>query len=59
MKKPFAFEKDGSQYTLRDSVELLALGICEDISEEKRIEEIMTKCKILNSLSNALLAIKK
>lgn len=56
----YAFEKDGEIYTLRDSVELLALGICENIlNKEQRTPEIMRKCKILDSLSNALLAIKK
>ena len=59
MKKPFAFEEDGETYTLRDSVELLALAICENIlNEEQRATEIMRKCKILDSLSNALIAIK-
>lgn len=59
MKKPYSFEKDGETYTLRDSVELLALGICENIvNEEQRTSEIMRKCKILDSLSNALIAIK-
>lgn len=59
MKKPYAFEKDGEQYTLRDSVEECALGIAESLfKKEKRVEEIMQDCKILNSLSNALLAVK-
>lgn len=62
MKKTcdYAFEKGGETYTLRDSVELFALGICEDImSEEQRTEVVLQKCKVLDSLSNALLAIKK
>lgn len=60
MEKPYSFEKDGEFYTLQDSVEFFALVICDDISKEgQRTEVIMQKCKILNSLSNALLAIKK
>lgn len=59
MKKPYAFEKDGEQYTLQDCVEQCALGIAESLfKNEKRAEEIMQDCKILNSLSNALLAIR-
>lgn len=59
MKKPYAFEKDGEQYTLQDCVEQCALGIAESLlKKEKRVEEIVQDCKILNSLSNALLAIK-
>lgn len=59
MSEPYSFEKDDEIYTLRDSVELFALGICENIvNEEQRTSEIMRKCKILDSLSNALIAIK-
>lgn len=59
MKTPYMFEFEGKEYNLRDSIELLALGICEDIAkEEQRTESIMRKCKMLDSLSNALLAIK-
>lgn len=60
MKKPFAFEKDGEEYTLNESVEIMAVWIAESVfKKEKRVEDIMQDCKILNSLSNALLAIKK
>lgn len=59
MKKPYAFEYEGGNVTLRDSVEMCAVGIAESIlKKEKGIEEIMQDCKILDSLSNALLAIK-
>lgn len=59
VKTPYMFEYEGKEYNLRDSIELLALGICEDIvKEEQRTESIMRKCKMLDSLSNALLAIK-
>lgn len=59
MRDTYTFEKSGRTYSLSDCVEFFALDICEDISQEKRTEEVMQKCKILNSLSNALLAIKK
>lgn len=59
MRNTHTFSKNETEYSLSDCVEFLALDICEDISQEKRIEEIMQKCKILNSLSGALLAIKK
>ena len=60
MKKPYCFEHDKEQITLSDAVEICAVGIGESIlKKEKREEEIMRDCKILNSLSNALLAIKK
>lgn len=58
MSKPYVFEMDGEKFTLRDSVELFALGICENIAkEEQRTEVILRECKILDSLSNALIAI--
>lgn len=58
MKKQYVFELDGEEFTLRDSVELFALGICENIAkEEQRTEAILRECKILDSLSNALIAI--
>ena len=60
MKKPYSFEKDGETYTLRDSVELLALGICEElVTEKQRTSAVLRKCKILDSLSNALNSIDK
>ena len=60
MKNTFTFESKGKEYTLKDSIELFALGICENVAkEEQRTEEIMRKCKILDSLSNALIAISK
>lgn len=59
MRNTYTFSKGESKYSLSDCVEFFALDICEDISKEKRTEEIMQKCKILDSLSGALLAIKK
>lgn len=58
MRGNYTFTKGEDEYSLSDCVEFFALDICEDLAEKKRIEEIMQKCKILNSLSNALMAIK-
>lgn len=58
-KNAFTFEHEDKEYTLRNSIELFALGICENIAkEEQRTEDILQKCKILDSLSNALIAIR-
>ena len=60
MKKPYCFEQDGERITLSDAVEICAVGIGESIlKKEKREEEIMLDCKILNTLTNEILAIKK
>ena len=60
MKKPYGFEIDGTSMTLSVSVECMALIIAEEYcKDEKRIEEIQQRCKILDSLSMALLAVKK
>lgn len=59
MKKPYVFEQNGEQISLSDSVEIMALGIAESVfKKEKRVEDIQQDCKILNSLTNALIAIK-
>lgn len=56
----YAFRKDNETYTLRDAVELFALGIAEELMsvEKKETEEIKQKCEILDSLSYALQATK-
>lgn len=60
MKKSYGYEVDGNNMTLSDSVECIALMIAEECySGENRIEEIQQRCKILDSLSLALLAVKK
>lgn len=60
MRKPYAFEHEGETYTLEESVEIVASKISESfLKNEKRVEDIKQDCKILNSLSNALLAIKQ
>ena len=59
MKKARHILYEEEELTLSDVVEICALGIGELIlKQEKREEEIMRNCKILNSLSDALLAIK-
>lgn len=59
MKKPYVFEQNGEQISLSDSIELMAVGIAESVcKKEKRVEDIQQDCKILNSLTNALMAIK-
>lgn len=60
MKKSYGYEAGGTSMNLSDSVECMALLIAEDCcGGEKRIEEIQQQCKILDSLSMALLAVKK
>lgn len=60
MKNKYSFEKDGKTFTLRDSVEFFALGICEELATEKqRTSEVLRKCKILDSLSYALNSVDK
>lgn len=59
-QKQFVFEHNGETFTLEEGIECIALGIVEDIAnKEKRVEDIVRDCTILNSLSNALLVIKK
>lgn len=54
----FSISIEENEITLKDAVELFALGICEDIADkEVRTKEVTAKCKILDSLSNALTAI--
>lgn len=60
MRKLYVFEHEGEEYTLEESVEIIALKISESfLKNEKRVEDIKQDCKILDSLSNALLAIKQ
>ena len=61
MRKPYAINNDGDDgefKTLQDCVELMALGIADDVANSEKIEKIQSECKILDSLTNALLAIK-
>lgn len=59
-EKEMCYEYNGEIFTLEDSIELLAIGICENLAKkEMRTKDILVKCKILDSLSNALSVIKK
>lgn len=58
MRKPYAINNDGELKTLQDCVEQLALSIADDVANSEKIEKIQSECKILDSLTIALLAIK-
>ena len=58
MRKPYAINSDEELKTLQDCVELMALGVADDVANNEKIEKIQNECKILDSLTNALLAIK-
>ena len=58
MRKPYAINNDGEFKTLQDSIEQLALCIADDVANSEKIEKIQSECKILDSLTIALLAIK-
>ena len=58
MRKPYAINNDGEFKTLQDSIEQLALSIADDVANSEKIEKIQSECKILDSLTVALLAIK-
>lgn len=58
MRKPYAINNDGEFKTLQDSIEQLALSIADDVANSEKIEKIQSECKILDSLTIALLAIK-
>lgn len=58
MRKPYCMEEDKSHRTLQDFVELIALGIANDVADGEKIERIQSECKILNSLTEALKVIK-
>ena len=58
MRKPYDIDNDGEFKTLQDCIEQLALSIADDVSNSEKIEKIQSECKILDSLTIALLAIK-
>lgn len=58
MKKPYYMEEDKSHRTLQEFVEIMALGIANDVADGEKIELIQNECKILNSLTEALKVIK-
>lgn len=58
MRRPYAINNDGEFKTLQDCIEQLALSIADDVANDEKIEKIQSECKILDSLTIALLAIK-
>ena len=58
MRRPYAINNDGEFKTLQDCIERLALSIADDVANSEKIEKIQSECKILDSLTIALLAIK-
>lgn len=58
MKKPCCIDSDKKQRTLQDYVEQLAVGLAYDVANGEKNEVIQNECKILDSLTNALNAIK-
>lgn len=53
-------EINGQKNRLEDCIESIALTISRTVMEEKekRTEDVLQECKILDSLSNALIAIR-
>lgn len=58
MRKPYCMDEDKAHRTLQDFVEQMAVGIAYEVVDGERIERVQDECKILNSLTEALKAIK-
>lgn len=58
MREPYTIKGDEQQRSLQDYVEQIALGVADDVIKGEKNETIQSECRILNSLTNALLAIK-
>lgn len=58
MKRPYCIEGDEQKRTLAEFVEQIALGVADEVVNGARTETIQTECRILDSLTNALMAIK-
>lgn len=58
MRKPYCIKEDEEERTLQDFVEQIAIGVAANVVNGERIEVIQSECKILNSLTEALKAIK-
>ena len=58
MRKPYCIKEDEEERTLHDFVEQIAIGVAANVVNGERIEVIQSECKILNSLTEALKAIK-
>ena len=58
MKDKIYISKDNTSLALREAIEGIALEICVDYNNcNKRIEDVMQECEILDSLTRALNAI--
>ena len=58
MKRPYFADGDEEKTTLQERVEQFALSMAFDIENGEKDEVIQKELKILNSLTNALIAIK-
>ena len=58
MKRPYFADGDKEKTTLQERIEQFALSMAFDIENGEKDEVIQKELKILNSLTNALLAIK-
>nr|DAE28327.1 MAG TPA: hypothetical protein [virus sp. ctRTq15] len=58
MREPYVIKGDEQQRSLQDYIEQIALGVADDVIKGEKNETIQSECRILNSLTNALLAIK-
>lgn len=58
MRKPYYMDGDEQKRTLHDFVEQFALGVAYGVINDERTDVIQNECKILDSLTNALNAIK-
>lgn len=58
MREPYTINGDEHNRTLQDYVEQIALGVADDVIKGEKNETVQNECRVLNSLTNALLAIK-
>lgn len=58
MREPYTINGDEHNRTLQDYVEQIALGVADDVIKGEKNETVQSECRVLNSLTNALLAIK-
>ena len=58
IRKPYCMDEDKAHRTLQDFVEQIAVGIAYEVVDGEKIERVQNECKILNSLTEALKAIK-
>lgn len=58
IRKPYCMDEDKAHRTLQDFVEQIAVGIAYEVVDGEKIERIQNECKILNSLTETLKAIK-